>query len=69
MFHNNKFATKNDPQRQFAKHDPEPQFANKMLSRPTRCRRNVVYFDREMFWKFEKEKIQKKSCLEGQSAK
>ena len=69
MFYNNKFATKNDPQRQFAKHDPEPQFANKMLSRPTRCRRNVVYFEREMFWKFEKEKIQKKSCLEGQSAK
>ena len=63
------FCRGSQQERKFAKRDPEPQFANKMLSRPTRCRRNVVYFDREMFWKFEKEKIQKKSCLEGQSAK
>ena len=63
------FCRRSQQERKFARHDQEPQFANKMLSRPTRCRRNVVYFDREMFWKFEKEKIQKKSCLEGQSAK
>ena len=54
------FCRRSQQEQKFAKHDPEPQFTNKMLSRPTRCRRNVVYFDREMFWKFEKEKIQKK---------
>ena len=52
------FCRGSQQERKFAKHDPEPQFTNKMLSRPTRCRRNVVFFEREMFWKFGKRKIQ-----------